>query len=591
MTRSAVPESPQEADEDHPSLTEGNLGELRRLLLGPWQGEVDRLKHRLDDPRVHAKEVGGILPDAIVERSRQDERLVTALAPTVEEILKTSVRRDPKTLVDALFPVMGPAIRKAILETVKRMIQSFDQIIGQSFSWQGLKWRVEAFRTGKSFGEVVLRHSLLYQVEQVFLIHRETGLLLQHVMADWATAQEPDMVSGMLTAIQDFVHDSFRTEREDTLDAIQVGELTIWIEQGPLAVIAAVIRGSPPAELRVLLVEALENIHLEQVRALESFNGDAAPFDAVRHYLDSCLRARYRPGKRKVSPLSLLIVAASAAILGLWSFHTIQDKLRWTAFLEQLSADPGIVIITTGKRDGLRFVSGLRDPLAMEPSDLLKEAKIDPEQVIFQWEPYYALNDRFVLKRASRLLNPPETVSLRLDNGVLTAEGPAPHQWVREFLGRPPNIPGIMKYQGDGLVDRDWEKLGLLRKETESIALQFETNTTRLVPDQSVKLTDLVTQVQELQSLSTIVGVSLHMEVVGHADSSGLESENLKLSQKRADEILSLLVSRGIAPAVLTAVGVGSKQPLREELSEKDRGFNRSVTFRTILTKPIEQKS
>jgi OOP family OmpA-OmpF porin len=106
-----------------------------------------------------------------------------------------------------------------------------------------------------------------------------------------------------------------------------------------------------------------------------------------------------------------------------------------------------------------------------------------------------------------------------------------------------------------------------------------------------VKPAELVSHVQRLQSLSKIVGVGLQMEVVGHADSSGVEAENVKLSQKRADGILSLLVSGGITPAILTAIGVGSKQPLREELSERDRGFNRSVTFRTILTKPIEQKS
>jgi OOP family OmpA-OmpF porin len=591
MTSSPGPDSPKAAEEDQPSLTEENLVELRRLLLGPWQTDVSRLKQLLDDPRLHAREVSGILPDAIVLRSGQDARLATALAPTVEEVLKASVKRDPKTLVNAIFPVMGPAIRKAIFETVKRMIQSFDQIIGRSFSWQGLKWRIEAFRTGTSFGEVALRHSLLYQVEQVFLIHKETGLLLQHVLTESAAAQEPDMVSGMLTAIQDFVHDSFRTEGEDTLDVIQVGELTIWIEQGPLAVIAGVIRGSPPEGLRLLFTEALENIHLEQSQALESFKGDATLFEAVRHYLESCLRAQYKAAKQKVSPLSLVILGALAVIVGLWGFYVVQGNLRWAAYLKKLSVYPGIVIIEAGKRDGMRFISGLRDPLATDPSDLLKEAKMDPQQVIFRWEPYYALNDRFVLTRAKQLINPPATVSLKFEDGVLTAEGTAPHQWIREFRGRPPAIPGIMKFQGNDLIDLDLEEIAALKTGLERTVLRFESNTTRLLPDQNEKVGDLMTQAQRLRYLCILVGVGLHIEVVGHADASGLEKENLKLSQKRADEIISLLVSKGIDPTVLTAVGVGSKQPLREELSEQDRGFNRSVTFTTILRESIEQKS
>ncbi len=509
--------------------------ELRRLLLGSLQMEVGGLKRRLDDPGLHARDVSGILPDAIVLRSSQDEKLATSLAPTVEEILKASVKRDPKTLANALFPVLGPAIRKAIFETVKRMIQSLDQIIGQSFSWQGLKWRVEAFRTGASFGEIALRHSLLYQVEQIFLIHKETGLVLQHVLAEFATAHEPEMVSSMLTAIQDFIHDSFKTEREDTLDTIQIGELTIWIEQGPLAVIAGVIRGNPPETLRLVFTEAIEKIHLEQRQALESFNGDAAGFETVRHYLESCLRAQYKPSGRKISPISVVALAALILSIGLWIFYAAQSNRRWIAYIEKLSADPGIVIIEAGKRDGKYFISGLRDALAKDPSVLLQEAGIDPQKIVFRWEPYYALNDALILMRARRLLKPPETVSLKLENGVLIADGSAPHQWIHEFRRRLPAIPGIVEFKENGLIDKDFEELTALREKVEKTVLRFETNSTRLLPYQSETVGDLAAQAQRLLTVAMSVGVSLRIEVVGHADTSGRETKNVKLSEKRAE--------------------------------------------------------
>ena len=591
MSSPSEPDSSKVVDVDQSSPVEGDLVELRSLLLGPLQIEVKGLKQRLDDPGLHAKDVSGVLPEAIVLRAGRDGKLVTALVPSVEEILKASVKRDPKTLVDALFPVMGPAIRKAIFETIKRMVQSFDQIIGRSFSWQGLKWRVEAFRTGSSFGEVVLRHSLLYQVEQVFLIHKETGLLLQHVLAEFAIAQEPDMISGMLTAIQDFIHDSFRTEREDTLDTIHVGELTIWIEQGPLAVIAGVIRGNPPEGLRLSFEETLENIHLEQGQALESFEGDAAPFENVRHYLESCLRAQYKPGKQKISPLLFVVPAVLILMLGLWSFYPAKNNLPWEAYLEKLRAEPGIVIIEAKERAGKYFISGLRDPLATDPSALLKEAKIDPQNLFFRWEPYYALNDNFILTRAMQLFKPPETVLLRVEDGVLTAEGAASHQWIREFRSRLSAVPGIVQFKENDLVDLDFQELTALKQKFDNTVLRFETNTTRMLPDQNEVVEDLVTWARRLQSLSMLVGVGLHIKVVGHADTSGRETENVKLSRKRADDILALLISRGVDPAILTSDGVGSKQPLREEFGEQERGFNRSTTFRAILNQFIEQKS
>lgn len=586
-----MPESPKTAEEDQPSLTEEELLELRRLLLGPWQREVNKLRQRLDDPVRHAREVGRVLPEAVAIRSSEDRKLAAALAPTVEEVLKASVKKDPKTLGDALFPVMGPAIRKAILETVKRMIQSFDHIIGQSFSWQGLKWRIEALRTGKSFGEVVLLHSLLYRVEQIFLIHKETGLLLQHVVAEWATAQEPDVVSGMLTAIRDFIHDSFRTESDETLDAVQMGELTLWIEQGPLAVVAGVIRGTPPENLRQLLAEILEQIHLEQGQALEAFRGYDAPFEAIRHYLESCLRAQYKPASKKISPLTAVILGVLAALLGWWAFHAVQDHLRWEATVKKLSVEPGIVIIESGKHGGRRFLSGLRDPLAKDPALLLKETGVDPKEVVFRWEPYYALHDSFILTRARKWLNPPETVSLTVEDGVLTAAGFAPHHWLREVWGRPPVIPGLVAFREKDLVDRDMEELAVVKERVEKIVLRFETGNARLLPDQSGMVADLVEQTRRLQLLAMMVGVGFRMEVVGHADASGLEAENLKLSQKRADEIRVLLVSKGIDAAVLDAVGTGSTRPVRQELSEQDRGFNRSVTFKLRLKEATAQKS
>lgn len=584
MSSPSSPDTPEAVDGERSPQAEENLVELRRLLLGPWQAEVDRLKHRLDDPGLHAGEVSAVLPAAVILSSSHEGKLAEALTPTVEEILKVSVRRDPKTLVDALFPVMGPAIRKAIFETVKRMIQSFDQIIGQSFSWRGLKWRIEAFRTGKSFGEVVLLHSLLYRVEQVFLIHKETGLLLQHVVTESATAQEPDMVSGMLTAIGDFMHDSFRTEREETLDTVQMGELTLWVEQGPKAVIAGLIRGNPPESLRQSFIEALEMIHVEQRRALESFEGDAAPFETARHHLESCLSAQYKAGKRRISPLTLLVAGILAAALGWWGLRAVQSNLRWTEYVRRLSAEPGIVIVDSGRRNGRRFLSGLRDPLAADPSVLLKDAGIDPHEVVFRWEPYYALNDGFILVRARRLLDPPETVSLRFDNGVLTVEGVASHQWVRELRERSPAIPGIARFRETNLVDRDLEELAALRDRLEKSVLRFATNTTTLLPDQDETVEEVVARTSRLQVLSALIGVTLRIEVVGHADSSGLEGKNYSLSQRRADAIRSLLVSGGVDPAILSAEGVGIRNPVREESSELHRGFNRSVTFRPTLS-------
>jgi OOP family OmpA-OmpF porin len=81
---------------------------------------------------------------------------------------------------------------------------------------------------------------------------------------------------------------------------------------------------------------------------------------------------------------------------------------------------------------GQVFCSGLRDPLAVDPSLLLGEAKIDPNQVVSDWQPYQSAVPQFVLARARSLLNPPVTVSLRFEDGILQADGSAPQNWITE---------------------------------------------------------------------------------------------------------------------------------------------------------------
>jgi len=272
-----------------PVRSDDELANLRMLLLSPEQEEIARLRQRLDDPRIRADELSRVLAEAIVIRASTDKKLAQALLPTIEETIKDSVKKDPKFLADAIFPVIGPAMRKAIAESIRSMFQSMNETLSYAFSWKGLKWRLESIQTGKPFAEIVLMHTLIYSVEQVFLVHRETGLVLQHVATTSAGIKDVDMVSGMLTAIQDFVHDSFGASENQILQSLHVGEYSIWVEQGPQVALAAVIQGNPPEELRGKLEDAVEKIEFQQSRVLQEFKGDVTPFATSRYHLESCL--------------------------------------------------------------------------------------------------------------------------------------------------------------------------------------------------------------------------------------------------------------------------------------------------------------
>ena len=72
---------------------------------------------------------------------------------------------------------------------------------------------------------------------------------------------------------------------------------------------------------------------------------------------------------------------------------------------------------------------------------------------------------------------------------------------------------------------------------------------------------------------------SIKIQVNGHTDNVGNESNNLALSQKRAESVVSYLVGRGIKQDRLIAKGFGEKVSVAENGSEVGRSKNRRTEF------------
>jgi outer membrane protein OmpA-like peptidoglycan-associated protein len=518
----AAADSPQDERAD----ASRRLAELRALLLGPEQAELERLRRRLDDPDIRAEELSQLVAEAIALRSRRDRVLQSTLNPMVEEALRVSVERNPHLLATSLFPIIGEAVRKAVAHALRGMVESLNHILERSVSWESVKWRWEALRTGRSFGEVVLTRSLRYRVEQVFLVHRETGLLLQHVAAGNAAVQDTDLVSGMLTAVQDFVRDSFTGRSSDELETMQVGDYTVWLQHGPLALLAAVVTGAPPPELRDFLESTLEKIHSDYGAAISQFSGDASALDATRPLLEACLLGRQgrpaaaKPPRKAAWALALLGVVVVAALVYVWD-----QNRRWNRYIARLRTEPGIVLTSAQKSWGAYSLTGLRDPLATDPEQLLRESGLNPDKVSERWEPYLSLDPSFALSR----------------------------------------------------------KINELKSDIEAQVIRFPVNSARIEPSEMAKLDQIQVQVLGLQQYGRIEHGGMTLEISGHTDQSGAENANALLSKRRAEEVARALEARGVSPEVLRTTGVGATQPSLRGTATVVEDLDRRVTFRVLL--------
>jgi outer membrane protein OmpA-like peptidoglycan-associated protein len=586
----AQPPLPPDTGEAHPDEM-ASFEALRTLLLGSEQQQLAELRERVHNPELRARDVSGVVAEAIELRRGQDgeHALSEALAPSVEQVVKESVRKDPTVMADALFPVMGPAIRKSIAEAIRSMLQAFNEALEHSLSIRGIKWRIEALRTGRSFAEVVLLRSLVYRVEQIFLIHKKTGLLLQHVAAPEVAMQDPDMVSGMLSAIQDFVRDSFQAPQGEALNTLQVGELQVWVEQGPQAILAAVIRGNPPQALLVTMKEKLEEAHRRFGLALDRFEGNAAPFEAFRDELAQCLEARYREeGRAKPKPYFLVLAALLFGLLVVWKAVSVVEDRKWNRFVENLRQQPGIVVTSFAKEGGRYRILGLRDPLAIDPRALLEKSRLDLSRAEFRWNVFYALDDPLVLKRAQEILQPPQGVTLAFENGTLRASGESPRGWAKMMRARAPLIAGVKALDEANLEDAD--SLEHQKGAVESATVYFATGSAEVTAGQKARLVQASQAIQVVLQKAATIPENVVIEVVGHADSAGAEATNFFLSQQRASQVVRELARAGIRTRFLRARGAGTAEPVQTGNTDSDRQANRSVTFRVVVAQSTEER-
>ncbi len=469
-----------------PEAAGDELERLRRLLLLPKQGTLESLQQRLDDPQLRARELSRVLPAALYQGSDQGPALSEALQQPVERAIRRTVKKDTQMFADALYPVIGPAIRRSISEALRALLQNLNRTLDQSFSPKGLSWRFEAWRTGVPFHQIVLRNTLIYRVEQVFLIHRESGLLIQHLAQADVETQDADAVSAMLTAIEDFVKDSFTGRNSDSgegLDTVDLGDYTLWLIHGPKAFLACAIRGMPPAQLRGDFQEVLERVHRLYGAALDDFADAQAPLEAVRPSLEDCLVSQIKDHRRRLFSwpliLGLLLLAGGLAWL---TYQAGLERSRQERLAAALALEPGIRTLEIDRADGRLQVRGLRDPLSADPAAIARIQGYLPQELEMSWEPVQLLHPALNLRRAQQALQPPAEVALTLRGGMLHASGSAPTDWIERARALAPVLPGIEGLDTSDLVSADQRLLELLRQRLEppdSVQLQVQNGVLR----------------------------------------------------------------------------------------------------------------
>lgn len=558
---------------------------LRQLLVGPERQQLDELADRVEQVAITPETLAEQLPEAIALRTGRDDQIGRALAPTVETALRESIRRNPRDIATAIFPILGPAIRKAIAETMAGLVRSINSAVEHSLSVQGIKWRIEAWRTGMRYADVVIKHALVYRVEQVFLIHAETGLLLAHVTAPDVAAPDADLISGMLTAIQDFVGDSFRPGEGGTLSAFTVGDHTVHVEAGPRALIAGVIRGQAPDSVPLRLQRTLEEIHLEYAARLGDFEGDAAPFASAAPLLEENLETVLSTDRRTDrAPMLWLRWALPLAVIALVIIGlTAASSRRWQRALRLMGAEPGYVVVDGSRSWGRWQLRGLKDPLAREPRAVLTAAGLTLPTIAGEWKPYLSLDSAMVVARARQTLAAPTSATAELTGDTLRFAGSAPLDWLGR-LREPRPIAGVAHVDVSAVRATLPAGIDDLRRRIEAERVLFEPGSSIVADAEESDARVLATTLRQLSDSVAAIGASVRVELVGRTDPTGTDATNQSLAQLRVDAVMRGLTALGVPAAMLDGRPLATAQPLRAAEADEQARINRSVSFEAVVT-------
>ncbi len=122
------------------------------------------------------------------------------------------------------------------------------------------------------------------QIEDVFLIARD-GILISHLTNTTTQGKDEDQLSGMLTAVQDFVQDAFTYGGNRELHQMEFGDYHILMERGKSVYLAVVYMGRDSGLIRKKVRAVLDRIEATYGPVFERWDGDMQDVEGTHELL------------------------------------------------------------------------------------------------------------------------------------------------------------------------------------------------------------------------------------------------------------------------------------------------------------------
>jgi len=258
------------------------LERLKHLLLEDELAQIEALASKLQtlefesyDPETIKEKLLPLFDDLLLQKLQQKEaRTLDILAEYLAQVITKSADRDLPSLsrslqcvispaiakeiadnkdkmVDALYPIMGGMISKYVSNAIAEMMESINAKIEDGLSFERYKRKAKAKLTGVSESELLLEEAADAKIESLFVIQKDTGLLITEAHIEEKEIDDPHMVASMASAIKDFVNDWIEhNETSSEVQLLSYGNATLYIESAGSVYLIAFLDAEPDHEQR-----------------------------------------------------------------------------------------------------------------------------------------------------------------------------------------------------------------------------------------------------------------------------------------------------------------------------------------------------
>ena len=119
-----------------------------------------------------------------------------------------------------------------------------------------------------------------YVVEDALLIHNN-GVLITKVSRKLEEDLDQDIFGGMLTAVQEFIKDSFRKRDASGLRRLDFGTHKLLIERGQNVFLTTILLGGEPRYLPLYMLEVLKEVEGKYGQILDNWRGSFNELEGI----------------------------------------------------------------------------------------------------------------------------------------------------------------------------------------------------------------------------------------------------------------------------------------------------------------------